>query len=465
MLAVPRRLARRFRAACAKCTSGRPRGPAPCVVIRQANGCVTLTATFPEATLELACATSARGRAEVLIVPMTTLEAVAANSDEPVEFDMGDQLEGIARWAGDGAPGSVPVTFVLPGKQHDPLPRPETKPVAARMLAALHEAGRTSSREDGRFALSRVQVLGAKGRIIATDGKIAVLFDGFTFPFAGDVLIPAVPLFGSPEVRDETDVQIGRTASHLVVSAGDWTVWLTVAPAGKFPDVAAVIPRHAPTTVALDRGDAAAMLPQLPGFPGQAHDLRPVTLCADGVLAVRAGDDTGAVKEVLLAQSPVTGPAAHVALDRRALARVLALGCTALRISPDKSLVGEGDGVTVLAALLDPELTVAPEPRTPNPDMIVPISTPNTNPNPKRNTTVKPHETNGPAPGGRHDPPAPDAPDPLVAAEELRAALADAATKAARLVAALKASKKEQKVLANVLTNLKQLNLGTGGVR
>ncbi len=459
MITFPRRLARRFRAACAKCTSGRPRGPAPCVVIRQTSGHVTLAATFPEVTLELACATSARGRAEVLIVPMTALEAVAANSVEPVEFDADENLNGIARWAGDGAPGSVPVTFVLPGKQHDPLPRPETKPVAIRLLVALHEAGRTSSREDGRFALSRVQVLGAKGRIIATDGKIAVLFDGFTFPFTEDALVPAVPLFGSPEVRDETDVRVGRTASHLVVSAGDWTVWLAVAPTGKFPDVGAVVPRHAPTTVALDRGDAAGLLPQLPGLPGQGHDLRPVTLDADGVLAIRARDDTGTVKEVLLARSPVAGPAARVALDRRALVRVLALGCTALRISPDKSLVGEGDGITVLAALLDPELAVAPEPRAPGPDANVPI------PNTKRNTTVKPHETNGSAPGGRHDPPANDAPDPLVAAEELRAALADAATKAARLVAALKASKKEQKVLANVLTNLKQLNLGTGGVR
>ncbi len=430
-------------------------------MIRQANGRVTLTATFPEVTLELGCATSARRRAEVLIVPMTALDAVASNSDEPVEFDAGENLEGIARWVGGGAPGSVPVTFVLPGKQHDPLPRPETEPVADRVLVALHEAGHTSSREDGRFALSRVQVLGATGRIIATDGKIAVLFDGLEFPFAEDVLIPAVPLFGSPEVRDETDVRVGRTASHLVVSAGDWTVWLGVAPAGKFPDVGAVVPRHAPTTVALDRGDAAGLLRQLPGLPGQAHDLRPITLAADGVLAVRARDDTGVVKEVLLARSSVTGPAVRVAIDRRALARVLALGCTALRISPDKSLVGEGDGVTVLAALLDPELAVAPEPRTPGPGAIVSISVPN----PKRNTTVKPHETNGPAPGGRHDPPANDVPDPLVAAEELRAALADAATKAARLVAALKASKKEQKVLANVLTNLKQLNLGTGGVR
>ncbi len=78
---------------------------------------------------------------------------------------------------------------------------------------------------------------------------------------------------------------------------------------------------------------------------------------------------------------------------------------------------------------------------------------------------MKPNEMNGPAPGGRHDPPAGDAPDPLVAAEELRAALADAATKAGRLVAALKTSRKEQKVLASVLANLKQLNLGTGEPR
>ncbi len=242
MIAFPRRVARRFRAACAKCVSGRPRGPAPCVVIRHANGRVTLTATFPEVTLELAYTTSARSRAEVLVVPMTSLETVAANSDEPVEFDAGENLNGVARWGRVGAAGSVPVTFVLPGKQHDPRPRPGTKPVAARVLVALHEAGRTSSREDGRFALSRVQVRGAKGHVVATDGKIAVMFDGFAFPFTEDVLIPAVPLFGSPEVRDEDDVRVGRTASHLIASAGDWTVWLAIAPTGKFPDVGAVIP-------------------------------------------------------------------------------------------------------------------------------------------------------------------------------------------------------------------------------
>lgn len=456
MIAFPRRVARRFRAACAKCTSGRPRGPAPCVVIRQADDRVTLTATFPEVTLELACAVPlVRGRAAVLIVPMTALEAVGADTDESVEFDAGEGLTGVARWAG---PGSVPVAFVLPGRQHDPPPRPEMKPVPAGFLAALHEAARTSSREDGRYALSRVQVRGATGHVIGTDGKLAVVFGPFVLPFASDVLVPAVPLFGAPEVRAAGDVRVGRTDAHLVVSAGDWTAWLTVAPVGKYPDVAAAVPRHAPTAVVLDRGDAADLLSQLPGLPGREHDQRPVTLCADGALAVRAGDDAGAVKEVRLARSPVTGSVVRVVLDRRALARVLTLDCTALRISPDKALVATGDGVTVLAAPLDPELAVAPEPRA-----YAPISDPDTNS--KRSTSVKPNDSNGPAHGSRHDPPAGDAPDPLVAAEELRAALADAAAKAARLVAALKASRKEQKVLASVLANLKQLNLGTGELR
>jgi hypothetical protein len=71
---------------------------------------------------------------------------------------------------------------------------------------------------------------------------------------------------------------------------------------------------------------------------------------------------------------------------------------------------------------------------------------------------MKPHETNGHAPNGRHDPPA-DPLDPLAAAEDLRAALGEAVSKAGRLVAALKAGRKEKKALVNLYTSLKQLNL------
>ena len=63
-------------------------------------------------------------------------------------------------------------------------------------------------------------------------------------------------------------------------------------------------------------------------------------------------------------------------------------------------------------------------------------------------------ETNG------HVPARGDLTDPLELAEELRAALSDAAGVAARLVAALRQGKKEKKVLSALMTNLKQLNLG-----
>ena len=53
--------------------------------------------------------------------------------------------------------------------------------------------------------------------------------------------------------------------------------------------------------------------------------------------------------------------------------------------------------------------------------------------------------------------------DPLLLAEELRAALGDALAAASRLVAALKHQKKEKKALTQVWSSLKALNLGPGG--
>ncbi len=76
---------------------------------------------------------------------------------------------------------------------------------------------------------------------------------------------------------------------------------------------------------------------------------------------------------------------------------------------------------------------------------------------------MKPHETNGPQHQRSHDGPQHEVPDPLTAAEELRAALAEATARAARLVNALKAGRKEKKALSAVWAGLKQLNLGPNG--
>ena len=96
MIAFPRRIARRFRAACAKCVCGRPRGQAPPVVIRQAKNRVTLTATFPEVTLELACDTPETGT-EVLLVPMAVLDEVGGAAPELVPVESTGGLAGPRR--------------------------------------------------------------------------------------------------------------------------------------------------------------------------------------------------------------------------------------------------------------------------------------------------------------------------------------------------------------------------------
>jgi hypothetical protein len=257
------------------------------------------------------------------------------------------------------------------------------------------------------------------------------------------------------------EVRLGRTPTHLVVAAGPWAVWLPVDAAGRYPDVAAVVPRPAGGSVAgIDGRDAALLLDALPGLPGAGDEDRPLTLDLDGWVVVRARDvATGEVREVALTRSPAAGPPARVAVDRKALARALSLGCHTLRLAGDgKPLVAEGDDKTFVAMCLDPVLAVPPDPGA------VRVATHERTgpPRPRsseRRTAVKTHETNGHPPGGKHDPPV-DAPDPLAEAEALRAALAEVVARAGRLVAALKQSRRQKRALDSVVTTLRQLNLG-----
>ncbi|MCI0701589.1 MAG: hypothetical protein L0241_10945 [Planctomycetia bacterium] len=46
-------------------------------------------------------------------------------------------------------------------------------------------------------------------------------------------------------------------------------MWLTIAGPAKFPDVASIVPRQAPTVTGIDERDAAELLPLLPGLPGR----------------------------------------------------------------------------------------------------------------------------------------------------------------------------------------------------
>ena len=104
--------------------------------------------------------------------------------------------------------------------------------------------------------------------MIGTDGATALVYGGFDLPFADDLLVPAVRLFGRKEIAGQSDVRVGRTDTHLVITAGPWTIGLRIDCGGRYPDVASVIPRRLPTTFGIDDQDAAAV--------NSCHGIRPI---------------------------------------------------------------------------------------------------------------------------------------------------------------------------------------------
>ena len=471
MIVFTRACARDFRALLGRCVSGRPRGPAPPVILRLKDGVRTLTATTPEGvilthTAQAACEPGAPGeRDDVMVLPAAALAEVEDGTDEPVRVERRSKSRAEVRWSSQDQPRSLPVELMPPGRYHEVPDAPPLAAAPATFLTALHECGRTAARQSGRFALSKIQIQGQAGRVIGTDGKCALLWHGFTLPFPQTLLVPAVPVFGSKELVRGVGVRIGRTTAHLVLAGGPWAVWLPIDATSRYPDVAVIISRTNGASVAgIDERDAQALLAELPQLPGAAEEYRAVTLDLDGGVNVRAADAaTGAVREVYLARSPVAGSPVRVALDRAILKRILTLGCHTIRVVEVKPIVAEGANRTILAATLDSAAAVPPAEqavRTATDDALAPTEPHHL----ERRTVMKPPLIHGHGPNGQHDPPPDESADPLIAAEELRVALADVMSKATRLVAALRHAKKEKKALANVWAGLKSLNLGSGGV-
>ncbi len=463
MILFTRVQARDFRALFARCVAGRPRGPAPPLAIQIKAETRIITATTHDGVTLNHTSPAPKERDEFVLSPASVLAEVEGSTDEVVTLERQSKLLAVVRWHGGSKPRTLPVGLIMPGKQHEIPASPELSPGSEKLLSALHECGRSAARENGRFALSRVQLQGRSGRVVGTDGKIALLASGFTFPFTDDILVPALPVFASKPLLRAKDVRVGHSSTHLVIAAGPWSVWLPFDTKARYPDVLALIPKQPPTVAQLDHNDVVELLKVLSGLPGKDEEDSPITIDVGRTVKIRGRDEkTNDTQEVTLARSAVSGPAQQFAFNRRILARALSLGCRTLKVTPDKPLVIEGEHFSVIALALDSSLIVPPTAEARKSSQVVgspatPTALAQPIPTLQRSNTMPPPDTNG------HTPPRGDPADPLVAAEELRDALADATSKAARLVAALKAGRREKKVLASVFANLKQLGLDSGG--
>jgi hypothetical protein len=361
MIVLPPGLPRRFAAVAARCVVGKPAGPPPAVVCRVSDGGLSVSSRLPNGVVVQFAAETDVADA-VLVVPFEVLNAVAAVRG-PVELRCTRGLSAEARWADGSGPQAHPFTALKPGRPHDPLPDLTDKvPCPARLLAALHQCGQATARAGStpRFALDRLCLSGKGKRVIGSDGKVAVIAGPYPLPFADDKLVPAVPVFGTPELTAQTEVSVGVGGGWVAVKVGPWCVRLPVVP-GRYPDVAAVIPRPRPSVGGIDEADARELLARLPTLPGPDDPSRPVTLVLAGGVSVLASDGERADR-VRLTRSPAAGPDVRVALDRTVLSRALKLGGFTAKVwAIDKPIVFEGAGYTLVAAPLGAD-DVVPDP-------------------------------------------------------------------------------------------------------
>jgi hypothetical protein len=455
MLAIARADVRRFRAVARRAfPNARPRGPAPPVTITGTGRAVALACHLGEVVVALRCTAPQPGKGTVTVT-LADLDAVEG-AGGVVTLEPAGPDAVTARWDAGPAPRTARLTAfeshrTWPGEPDNLVALPPAFP------AALHEVGRSAARDEGKYAVTRVQVRGSTGELCGTDGKQALAWGGFTFPFPEDVLVPAVPLFGARELVGEAAVSIGLDKDWLYLVIGPWQVWLAVDRQGRFPDVHAAAPRACPTRVTLDDRDAADLLGALAGLPGRGEEGGPVTLDLGAGAAVRGRDDrTGDTAEVRLARSEV--------VNRDHLGRALALGFRDLRVStPERPVAFRDADRLFLCAGLDPGLAVPPA-DDPNPavaeraEAVVP--SPPDPVHPDRRIPVPARDNPPPDRNGHPALPAGEPFDPVAEAEALRADLADAHARAHRLVAALKQFKKERRALTTAWSSLKQLNLG-----
>jgi hypothetical protein len=482
MITLTRRQIRRLRTVVRRNLLGVPaRGPAPTLVLRTERG--QLRAHLRHGSLAVEHVEPiAPTTDEIIAVPLDALAECAGRDESTVAIEASRPGRTTIRWTDRGIP-QVRESAVATTSERDEVPRlPERwGNLPATFLDALAEAAQIVG-NPGRYALDCVRLDGPNGRVIATDGHQLLIQSGFGIPWDDAVLIDGSPVFGATGLPRDRALQLGRTATHVVIRAGAWTLWCAIRTGLRYPNVDAIVPTdsHGATMLQIESADAVTLTRSLDRLPGADQEHRPVTLECNGCVAVRARPaESGPVTELVLERSAYSGSPTRVCTDRRLLARAVRLGCASIAIeTPNRPLVGRHDRLIYVWQPLEPAAAIA------HGDDAIPIvasathrsEVPPARPVPRRPVTTSPEPN--PVLSTRSTPmreprsttdrtvrfePTPTIPTDsaslIAEAERLHATLNEAKLGLARLIAGLRRSRKQSKQIAETLRSLRQLRL------
>jgi len=326
LITIPHSLVRQVRAVFRRALHPSARAPAPAVQLSADAAGLTIRAVGHETAAEYRLAGSF-APAEIRL-PFDFLEDCEDRGNEPLAIEAAGKDKVQVQWR-DRIPQlmvysspsvkEVGVCPALPAEMSAPDPR---------LLGALRDAMPLTDPNSTRYALGSLELCGASGQIVATDGRNILFQEGFQFPWQDKVLLPRTTFFGCKDWPHEGPIQIGATERHVAIQNGPWTVHFR-RDGGRFPKLDDVIPVYdaAKSRLHLADADAEFLLLTLSELPSYDENYQPITLDLDRGVAIRArAENREQPTEIFLTNSSCSGQPMRLCMDRRHLERAIRLG-------------------------------------------------------------------------------------------------------------------------------------------
>lgn len=361
MIEISRNLARQLRTILRK--AGASRTEQPVLELNWSQGELRVRAQLPEVAIEYREPRSIG--VESCFVSFEALDHIANKSSGPIHFaKCSGGVE--AQWNDRAIPQRK--IFQVDAKSfpaHFPEVKLKTMSVVNGLLPALANASQCAKGDHVRYSTDKIQLRGQLGEVIATDGRQALIQNGFDFPWKDDLLVPSLALFANRELLPDLPASVGKTDTHLAIKIGDnWTIFLSLAKEGRYPNVVSILPKPTSksTTWLLSPQDAAFLAHSLEKLPGNEEDHAPVTVDLNGQAVVRAKEEGQTQPtELVLAGSEITGPAVRFQVDRQQLARAVSFGLTEFTIiSPDVPILAKDANRTYVFVPLSQASAIPP---------------------------------------------------------------------------------------------------------
>ncbi len=311
------------------------------------------------------------GRVTPFTLPWTTIKqlSVVPNKGDDIDVNV-DGPSAMLSWHVKGIPQQMSAKSSVPPDDFMPSTPDEFGTFQTALFDALVDAGQCVDKESINY-LRGLCLRGETGQVIATDRHQALIQDGFSFPWKGDVLCPVSKIFGAKELRKIDDtVMVGARNTWIFFEIGNVSICLKELN-GRYPRLDQFtqnVDNH--SWLEINPADASFVAERLASLPGKKDREFPVYIHLNDNILVRGHDQKRhTATELRMTRSRYEGDDAMMAVNRHYLKNALDFGITRLGIdSKDTTpLVGYGDGKTFIMVPLAEE----DEPRVLNKNITV----------------------------------------------------------------------------------------------